>query len=92
MTNCLPVSETSVLPKKYSGERFRKSMQPALSMIPMLKALFCSSNRFKNKMHLAAHKHTDAEVIYERADAEKENMGLTLILLRYTLITKNQCT
>ena len=28
-------------------------------------------------MHWAAHKHTAAEVIYERADAEKENMGLT---------------
>ena len=30
----------------------------------------------QNKMHWAAHKHTAAEVIYERADAEKENMGL----------------
>ena len=28
-------------------------------------------------MHWAAHKHTAAEVIYEHADAEKENMGLT---------------
>ena len=31
----------------------------------------------QNKMHWAAHKHTAAEVIYERANAEKENMGLT---------------
>ena len=31
----------------------------------------------QNKMHWAAHKHTAAEVIFERADAEKENMGLT---------------
>ncbi|MEG0814141.1 MAG: virulence RhuM family protein [Lachnospiraceae bacterium] len=31
----------------------------------------------QNKMHWAAHKHTAAEVIYERADADKENMGLT---------------
>ena len=31
----------------------------------------------QNKMHWAAHKHTAAEVIYERADAEKDNMGLT---------------
>ena len=31
----------------------------------------------QNKMHWAAHKHTAAEVIYERADSEKENMGLT---------------
>lgn len=31
----------------------------------------------QNKMHWAAHGHTAAEVIYQRADAEKENMGLT---------------
>lgn len=31
----------------------------------------------QNKMHWAAHKHTAAEIIYERADAEKLNMGLT---------------
>ena len=28
-------------------------------------------------MHWAAHKHTAAEVIYERSNAEKEHMGLT---------------
>lgn len=31
----------------------------------------------QNKMHWAAHKHTAAEVIYQRADAQKEHMGLT---------------
>ena len=31
----------------------------------------------QNKMHWAAHKHTAAEVIFQRADAEKEHMGLT---------------
>lgn len=31
----------------------------------------------QNKMHWAAHKHTAAEIIYQRADAQKENMGLT---------------
>ncbi len=31
----------------------------------------------QNKMHWAAHKHTAAEVIYERADADKDHMGLT---------------
>lgn len=31
----------------------------------------------QNKMHWAAHKHTAAEVIYERADADQPNMGLT---------------
>ena len=41
----------------------------------MLKALFFK--QVQNKMHWVAHKHTAAEVIYERADAEKEIMGLT---------------
>lgn len=31
----------------------------------------------QNKMHWAAHKHTAAEIIYQRADADKQNMGLT---------------
>lgn len=31
----------------------------------------------QNKMHWAAHKHTAAEIVFERADAEMKNMGLT---------------
>lgn len=31
----------------------------------------------QNKMHWAAHKHTAAEIIYQRADSDKQNMGLT---------------
>lgn len=31
----------------------------------------------QNKMHWAAHKHTAAEIIYERADSDNQNMGLT---------------
>ena len=31
----------------------------------------------QNKMHYAVHGHTAAELIMERADAEKEHMGLT---------------
>ncbi len=31
----------------------------------------------QNKLHWAIHGHTAAEVIYERANAEKNNMGLT---------------
>ena len=30
----------------------------------------------QNKMHYAVHRHTAAEIIYERADAKKEHMGL----------------
>jgi hypothetical protein len=33
--------------------------------------------RVQNKMHYAVHKHTAAELIYQRADHKKENMGLT---------------
>ena len=31
----------------------------------------------QNKMHYAVHRHTAAELIVERADAQKEHMGLT---------------
>ena len=31
----------------------------------------------QNKMHFAVHRHTAAELIVERADAQKEHMGLT---------------
>ena len=31
----------------------------------------------QNKLHYAVHRHTAAEIIVERADAEKEHMGLT---------------
>ena len=33
--------------------------------------------KVQNKMHYAVYGHTAAELIYERADAEKPNMGLT---------------
>jgi len=33
--------------------------------------------KVQNKMHFAVHGHTAAELIYKRADARKEHMGLT---------------
>jgi len=33
--------------------------------------------KVQNMMHWAIHKHTAAEIIYNRADANKKNMGLT---------------
>lgn len=33
--------------------------------------------KVQNKMHYAVHRHTAAELIVERANAQKENMGLT---------------
>ena len=48
----------------------------------------------QNKLHYAAHGHTAAEIIYERADADKPFMGLTtfegdLPTLKDTRIAKN---
>jgi len=31
----------------------------------------------QNKMHFAAHGHTAAEIVYQRADADRPNMGMT---------------
>ena len=41
---------------------------------PVTKEFFA---KVQNKLHFAIHGHTAAEVIYERADAAKEHMGLT---------------
>lgn len=41
---------------------------------PTTRAFF---KKVQNKMHYAVHGHTAAELIVERADAQKENMGLT---------------
>lgn len=41
---------------------------------PMTRQFF---RMIQNKMHYAVHQHTAAELIMERADAEKEHMGLT---------------
>lgn len=51
----------------------------------------------QNKLHYAAHGHTAAEVIFERADADKPFMGLTtfdgeLPTLKDTKIAKNYLT
>ena len=80
MSNCLHVSETSAPHKKVFWRKVLEIYATSIDYNPMLKALFFK--QVQNKMHWVAHK---------RADAEKENMGLTLILLRYTPLTKNQC-
>lgn len=51
----------------------------------------------QNKLHYAAHGHTAAELIYERADADKPFMGLStfegeLPTLKDTKIAKNYLT
>ena len=44
----------------------------------------------QNKLHYAAHGHTAAEVVYERADADKPFMGLTTFAGDFP--TKNEVT
>lgn len=51
----------------------------------------------QNKLHYAAHGHTAAEVIYERADSDKPFMGLTVFVgdhpsLKEVVIAKNYLT
>lgn len=56
--------------------------------------------KVQNKMHYAVSKQTATELIYNRADAEKENMGLTSwknspngkILETDVVVTKNYLT
>ena len=61
---------------------------------PRAEASVAFFQQVQNKMHWAAHKHTAAEVIYQRANAEEPNMGLTSwegdrIKSRDTEIAKN---
>ncbi len=44
---------------------------------PSAEASVLFFKQVQNKMHWAAHQHTAAEIVYQRADAERENMGLT---------------
>lgn len=42
-----------------------------------IKGWAMDKEKLQNKLHYAVHKHTAAELIVERADATKNNMGLT---------------
>ncbi len=53
------------------------SVTAALFMSPQSEESIQFFKIVQNKLHYAAHGHTAAEVIYERADAEKPFMGLT---------------
>ncbi|MDZ7899860.1 MAG: virulence RhuM family protein [Arcicella sp.] len=46
---------------------------------PKLEMSILFFQTIQNKMHWAAHGHTAAEVIYQRVDAQKPNVGLTTI-------------
>ena len=48
----------------------------ALDYDPSAKTTFDFFKKVQNKLHWAIHGHTAAELIYKRADANKDNMGL----------------
>ncbi|MHB9056705.1 MAG: virulence RhuM family protein [Paludibacteraceae bacterium] len=48
----------------------------ALDYDPSAKTTIDFFKKVQNKLHWAIHGHTAAELIYKRADAQKENMGL----------------
>lgn len=48
----------------------------ALDYDPSAKTTIDFFKKVQNKLHWAIHGHTAAELIYERADAQKKNMGL----------------
>ena len=80
MTNCLHVSETSVPQKKVFWRKILEIYATSIDYDPHAESSVLFFKQVQNKMHWAAHTHTAAEVIYERADAEKENMGLSVYL------------
>lgn len=59
---------------------YRKVLESYATSIeydPTLKATQAFFKTVQNKMHYSAHGKTAAELIYERADADKDFMGLT---------------
>ncbi len=48
-----------------------------MDLTPRAESSVLFFKQVQNKMHWAAHKHTAAEIVFERANAEKKNMGLT---------------
>lgn len=77
MPNCLHVSETSAPQKKVFWRKVLEIYATSIDYDPHAESSVMFFKQVQNKMHWATHKHTAAEVIYGRADAEKENMGLT---------------
>lgn len=96
MPNCLHVSETSAPQKKVFWRKVLEISATSIDYNPHAESSVLFFKQVQNKMHWAAHKHTAAEVIYARADAEKENMGLTScehneIRRSDVEVAKNQC-
>ena len=63
--------------KKVFWRKVLEIYATSIDYAPKAESSIIFFKQVQNKMHWAAHKHTAAEVIYQRADADKDNMGLT---------------
>lgn len=63
--------------RKWAGQIVKDYTIQGWTMDKDAKTTRCFFQTVQNKMHWAVHRHTAAELIVERADAEKEHMGLT---------------
>ena len=60
------------------GKYYKTDVATAEQMFRVIQSMSIAFFKMvQNKLHYAAHGHTAAEVIYERADADKPFMGLT---------------
>ena len=67
---------------RLSERKFYQKVTPIFMLLLLIMTKIqiqpdCSLKQFKNKLHYATHRHTAAELIVERADHNKEHMGLT---------------
>ena len=69
--------EIFVHQKKYFGEKFWIYMLLVLTMMLKMNKQENFLKAVQNKMHYAVHGNTAAEVIFNRVDSQKENIGLT---------------
>ena len=59
---------------QWKSDEFKADLDTVINALREDKQFFA---KVQNKMHYAVHGHTAAELIYERADADKPHMGLT---------------
>lgn len=57
--------------------QFKKNDDNSIKKILKNKIIIRSSAVLQNKMHFSVHGQTAAEVIYNRANVDKESMGFT---------------
>lgn len=64
------------LSERHFYQKITDIYSTSLDYDPSAKATFDFFKKVQNKLHWAIHRHTAAELIYKRGDANKDNMGL----------------